>query len=309
MPFRDKIVVDYTKDQETNRITGYTETEKKEQMPAHFLGDTSEEADHLYQQFEKLITSSASYYAEQIGLDRKDLIQEAWIGLARAKRDFEVGRSKDFKIFAIYKIKEALREFISKQELNVGIPYYIKETSRLIKKLHSTMQKAGIIDQFCDYNTIWEKSAVCEVNEEAVKSIVGLRDSIENIARGAQTSTMELLKRAEIYPVMVSDGDVLITQDLRHTTNEDDLLNEVQYKIEFDKIKEHLTEEEFGLLFKYFVYEMSVRELAPLYNISSSHVANRITEIVNRLRKKKKVLHYHEESNNDAVAFKEGNGS
>jgi RNA polymerase sigma factor (sigma-70 family) len=306
MPFRDRTVLEYIKDPNTNRVVGHTEVEKKEQMPSCFLADTEAESSYLYEQFERLVTSSASYYAEQTGLDRKDLIQEAWIGLARASRDFEPGRSSDFKIFAIYKIKEALREFVSKQEINISIPHYIKETCRLVRKLHSTAQKAGVTEQFCDYNTIWEKSGKCECGDEIMKILIGLRQSIENIAKGAQTTIEELLTRAEIYPVMVPDDEVQMEQDLR-VIDEEDVMSEIQAKIDFEKIKESLTKEEFDLLFKYFVCEMSVRELAPIYNISSSHVANKITEIVNRL-KKKRVLHYHEKDNTGVTTLKEGNG-
>ena len=119
------------------------EVMEDEWFPQHFLASNAEDAENLYKEYTHYLKMFASKYALYTGLDEDDLFQEAVIGLARASRDFEAERSDEFRTFAIYKIKDALREFVSSQSSDISIPQYIQDAAKLIIKLRKVIESAG----------------------------------------------------------------------------------------------------------------------------------------------------------------------
>lgn len=107
-------------------IINQTVVRQREEMPEYFLADTPEEAQALHDNFSETLNTLAYNYAVATGLLKSDLFGEALIGLARANRDWDPKRSNDFKTYAIYRIKDALREYCIENASSIKVPMYIR---------------------------------------------------------------------------------------------------------------------------------------------------------------------------------------
>jgi len=262
--------------------------ENEEFLPC-FLADTQSKADELLARYQRTISLLASKYASYTGLDEEDLSQEGIIGLARAARDFEEDRSDTFHTFAIYKIKDAMREFSSKQADNVKIPQYLQEASRLAIKLQKVMNLAGLV-QGKDFMSVWEQSATCDKESEVIKDITAIRQTIKSLADRSGTSVNQLLERAELFPVEMTELDqhTVINELMSHNdyTSEESLLHKLSTKKSMERLREILTKEEYGLLYEHFIEGRTVRELAPILGITAPSVTIKIHNIISKLQKK-----------------------
>lgn len=209
MPFRKTKLKDSATNKDMLDDYGEPMYEDEKFLP-FFLGNTKEEAEDMYARYKKTISVLANKYSIYNNVDEKDLIQEGTIGLARAMRDFDNGRSSNFSIFAIYKIKDAMREFVSKQASDIKIPQYIKEATRLIEKLSKLIEKVSPTKEI-DFGTTWVESSLFDGKSAIVKDISEVRDSIANLAERAGTTVEQLLERAELYPADKTDIDDIVT--------------------------------------------------------------------------------------------------
>lgn len=145
VPFREKPVKWKKEDSHTGRyknVAGFkfdiikqTVVVRQEAMSKYFLADTPEEAEALYNHYSGLLNALAYNYAVSTGLQKDDLFGEALIGLGRAYRDWDINRSDNFKMYAIYRIKDALNEFVRGNMTAVTVPAYIKKSHNHIIKL------------------------------------------------------------------------------------------------------------------------------------------------------------------------------
>jgi DNA-directed RNA polymerase specialized sigma subunit len=86
MPIRDEEMVHIS---EKEKAKG----KKDMKLPEFFLGHTKEQAAKILETYKGEVDWWASRYTSVVlQLDKNDLIQEGYIGLARAARDFEDGR-------------------------------------------------------------------------------------------------------------------------------------------------------------------------------------------------------------------------
>ncbi len=125
-------------------ILNHKVVERPEDMPKHFLADTLKEAEALYKEFEQLLNGLSYNYSVATGMDRADLFGEALIGLARAKRDWNPKRSKDFKTYALYRVRDALAEYARKNKMSVCIPSYVKKANSNLKTLETLCKRNNI---------------------------------------------------------------------------------------------------------------------------------------------------------------------
>jgi len=264
---------------------------ENEKFLPFFFADTQQEADGLLKKYQPTVSLLASKYARYTGLDKEDLAQEGFIGLARAARDFEKDRSDTFHTFAIYKIKDAMKEFSSKQADNVKIPQYLREASRLATKLRKIMASAGLVQEN-DFLSVWEHSATCDKESEVIKDITAIRQMIKNLARRSGTSVLQLLERAELFPTKMAELDQYTVTKIgesiigTHTSTEDSLIHQLATKKSIEKMKEILTNDEYQLLYEHFIEGKTVRELAPILGITAASVTVKIHNIVSKLQKK-----------------------
>ena len=252
-------------------------------FPANFIAETKEEANNLYKKYLKTMQFLANKYSMISGLDIEDLVQEGTIGLARASRDFKECRSNDFNTFAIYKIKDAMREFVTSQAVNTKVPQYIKDTARLIKRLRKIIGTIEAVETYSPMD-IWWISKKYEENKEVTSNVARIRKSLFNLAERSCTTVEQLVERAEFMPLV----DIEITDYNSVDLSENNEKAVIEYLINrrgISEIKELISKEDFDLIVSYFVEEKTVRELEKEVGLKGPTISVRINKIIEKLKK------------------------
>jgi len=250
-----------------------------------FIADTEAEAKKLLKEFDYNLKLLANKVSALTGLDSEDLYQEGVIGLARASRDFDEERSDNFKIFAIFKIKDAMREFGTTQSMSIKVPQYTKDASRLANILREHLVKAGEY-QYNALADMWDSSNKYTGNSPLEKSIQASRQSLMNLADRSHTSVKQLLERSETTPsYSLGITEINSRNIVDNESAEDSIVSKIDMVDMIKRVKEYLPDEDYALLWNRYVEGMTVRELAPLMGISAPHVSHRTLAILNRLKK------------------------
>lgn len=169
---------------------------QSEPMPKCFLADTPEEAEALYKRYADLLNGLAYSYAVSTGLQKVDLFGEALIGLGRAYRDWDPGRSDDFKVYALYRIKDALNEFARDNMTSVSVPAYVKKAHIQVAELKALFNKYDIIvDGSLLSGSVGGMKYVADRNRSKY-----LIDKISKAADRAKTAPNKFVKRVEHIP-------------------------------------------------------------------------------------------------------------
>jgi len=260
-----------------------------EKFLVNFLAETKVEAERLYEKYIKTIGRLADRYTIFVGVDKKDLIQEGIIGLARANRDFEKGRSKDFTIFAIYKIKDAMREFVTSQASDIKVPQYIKDAVALIRRLKKVMESVDVLES-CSLLGIWDISKIYESNKDVADKVKEIKESIRNLADRSCTTTEELIERAEMAPSVNYEIIDRSMNNLSENIKEEELIHQIATKRSIENLKEYLTKDEYQLLVDHYVYGKTVRDLEKELGIKASSVTIRIHSIIRKLKQRKNTI-------------------
>jgi len=219
-PFRDKEVKWKEEDNTTGRyknVNGFkfdiirqTVVIQQEEMPANFLADTPEEAEALYCKYSGLINGIAYNYAVATGLQKVDLFIEALIGLGRAYRDWDIKRSDKFKIYAIYRITDALNEFARNNMASVKVPAYIKKSHTHVIKLKYIFHKynistdkvllCGKVDSRIE-GSDWEKCTllVKYLADAAVRAKVAYKKFVERVEYIPEDCALEDITAPDNY--------------------------------------------------------------------------------------------------------------
>jgi len=252
-----------------------------------FIANTEVEAEKLLKEFDYNLKLLANKVAGLTGLDKEDLYQEGIIGLARASRDFDEDRSDNFKIFAIYKIKDAMREFGTTQSISISAPQYTKDAVRLANVLREQLVKAGEY-QYSALVDMWNSSSKYIRNDPLEKSIQESRKNLMNLADRSHTSVRQLLERSETVPLFSMDISEIGNKDIVDCeSTENGIVNKIDVMSAIERVKEHLSDEEYELLWNRYAKGMTVREIAPLMGISAAYVSDRTQALLNKLRKLK----------------------
>ncbi len=283
-----------------------------EKFAAHFLAETEVEATKLYKQYENIIQIIANRAKIITGLDIDDLISEGTIGLARANRDFENTRGATFRTFAIYKIKDAVREYANSQSTSISIPQYIRDARSLsasLKRIVSCYDNT-MFDSWSLLD-VWKASKSCEaedtkLDEKLVRSVKDIRQKLVNLADRSCTSIEQLLERADLAPIKaveiedyninsipgksVAPGDSITTEDIT--------VEEIMTKKHIKKLKEFLSEKDYNLLFNHFGEGKTEREIAKELGIKASSVHVKIHEIIAKVKRIKSRAFGYEDNNN-----------
>jgi len=254
-----------------------------------FLADTEKEAEKLLKDYNSTLKLLSNKVAALTGLDKEDLYQEGIIGLARAKRDFDEERSENFKIFAIYKIKDAMREFGTTQAVTIKAPQYTKDAIRLASVLRELLVKAGEYPYIALVD-MWNSSSKYVNNDPLEKSIQKARQSLKNLADRSHTSVRQLLERSEMIPTLAFAACKDSSMDIEDENPENTMVNNLDAAETISRIKEYLSEEDYNLLWNRYVEGMTVRELAPIMGISAPHVSDRTQALLEKVRKLEKDL-------------------
>ena len=262
---------------------------KGEKFCKRFLADTEEEGMKLVKEYDSTLRLLANKSSVLTGLDKEDLYQEGIIGLARANRDFDEERSDNFRIFAIYKIKDALREFGTTQSVSIKSPQYTKDALRLASILRERLVKAGEY-QYLALADMWRSSSKYTGSSALEKSIQESRRSLRNLANRSHTSVVQLLERSEMTPSYTVEVTDITGSLIENNSPEDGMVDKINAADLIERIKDCISEEDYTLLYNRFVEGMTVRELAPIMGISAPHVSDRTQVLLEKLRKSEKAL-------------------
>lgn len=258
-----------------------------EKFLKYFLSDDEKEAEAVYIAFNTTMDYLAGKASMLTGMDKDDLKSEATIGLARAKRDFDLDRSDNFQTFAIYHIKTAMREFITKQISNIKPPQYLKDAAMLLDRMKNIMEKEHKLP-YPSISEIWMLSgkAVDVLSEQSAAEIQLIRLSLQALADRSRVSINELIDRLELLPVMseYEDGisDVGADYDV-----EEHLVDAIDRQRLISNIKSMLTQDEFELLMDRLVHGMTVRELEEKRGIRAASIVTKTNKILDRIRNAK----------------------
>lgn len=162
--------------------------ETKEKFLSAFLANTQEEAVEVYNEFLPFLNSIVKRYLFT-GLEKSDLFSTALVGLARAMRDYDSKRSESFKMFASFKVRDALRDFVRKNTSPVAIPQYIMSSHALVTKMYRSQD---------------QKNNSCE--ESAGEHSFRDQENYANLTKAAERCGLtveQLVERSEVIPISV----------------------------------------------------------------------------------------------------------
>ena len=253
-----------------------------EQFCKYFLGETEDEAVKNYSKFYNTIKHLANNYS-MFGVDSEDLFQEGLIGLARAVKAFDEERSsgeKAFRIFAIYHIKNAMREFVTKQAVALKTPQYLKDGVRLIVALKELLSQAGEHIELLDLFEIWELAKNREVKTKLDEEIKNIVEKFIALANRSSSPVNNLLSRIEPLPVQTSEIEF---NDIELIDYEDYIVDTIDLNDKIQWLMEVLTEDEFDLLWQRYVDNVPLRILAEEMGVSAVSVGNTLRKLKKKI--------------------------
>lgn len=208
-----------------------------ETMPKHFLADTPKEADAIYSQYESMLNGWAYSYATSTGLSRADLFGEALIGLARAYRDWDMDRGGSFRTYAIYKVKDALNEFVRVNSATISVPAYIKKANANLCEIKSICES---------YQISWETLAV----EQDIPDSFDMQDAIrcaelvENLINAAKRAKVDYVKFIDRIMYIPENADFSDQMSPEEHERKQQLL---EAALIVEKLKTHMNDDEFDI--------------------------------------------------------------
>ena len=231
------------------------------------------------------ITWLSLNFSRNSGVDYEDLVEEAYIGLARAVRDFrpEAGKitnkNPKFHTFAVHKIREALREAVYNADTPVHIPYRLREVHYYLTRI------ANIINDLPETESDTEDMAV--LNEvvdltelgipiEQAEQINYLKAIISRKAYHADTTYEKIVERARKIPRrQFVDDFYAIEYDETAYEADDERLDKVNA---LNRISTVLDEREYNMLMDYELDGFTVEMLKDKYNVSIGRVSQILTK-------------------------------
>ena len=278
MPFRDKEIRD-----ETGEVVEIV----KEKFPKHYLSNESEEhALFIRKRYWRYIKYLSNQFSRNSGVERDDLFDEAYLGLARAVRDFRPGsgeitnKNPRFHKLAVVLIREALTDAVYALDSPVSIPFALRETHYYLTRIANILNDVadGAEDEITAvYKVDLVKLGVPEMYAEQVNYY---KDRIENRARNADTTYEKMVDRAKKIPRRMF-VDSFYTSEFEEAMVEidDERLDKVEA---IGRISKVLDDREYEMLMDYELDGFTVEMLKDKYNVS----IGRVSQILNRARKK-----------------------
>lgn len=271
-----------------------------EKFLPHFLGNTEAEAEQRYKTYLPTIKHLAQKTSMHSGLEEEDLRSEGVVGLARAYRDFDPTRSDNMRIYALYRIKDAIKEYVTKEVTNIRAPQYLRDAYGLLERLQTAVGNSATGlkgKEFCGFTVVWEESLKLVGNP----IIDDLRSSLKNLAGRARTTPEDLIERMELIPI-ISEEIAIAIDPMIINDHEDVLINSIDARQKIHLMKKGLNQDEYELLLDRFVEGWTIRELEDKIGIKASTTVIRTKRIVNRLKQK------NNSSVRRRISAKEANG-
>ena len=255
-------------------IVDQTMVKKAEPMPECYLAETPEEADALYERFEKFLNDTATAYAVNTGLSKADLFGEGLIGLGRAYRDWDPSRSEEFAPYAKFRIRDALGEFVRDNASAISVPSYVKKAHANIREIKAICEAANV-----DSNTvIYEQELPDELESDDAVRCAQLVSNVINAANRAKVSYLDFLERIAMVPEDVEYVD--------HTPPEvhQREIEMLEAAVVVEKLKEHMDEVELAIC-EGIMMERSYEEIGKDFGRSKGWVAGKLKALKERIIK------------------------
>jgi len=162
-------------------VVSHSSAGNQEDVLKYFLADTIREAEEVFRHFSSILNHLAFNFAISTGLQKSDLFGEGIIGLGKAKKDWDASRGSDFVAYAVFRIKDAMVEFVRNNHTIVKVPSYIKKANLNLKKVILLCESFGI-----DHNDVLLKKSLPEhINEKDAKKCLNLIEKISSAAERA----------------------------------------------------------------------------------------------------------------------------
>lgn len=253
-------------------IVTKTVVKKAEHMPKCYLADTQKEAEAIYSQFEKVLNKLASSYAINTGLSKADLFGEGLIGLGRAYRDWDPKRSDNFRTYAIFRIKDALGEFVRDNASAISVPSYIKKAHANIREIKAICEATSI-----DCLTVIEEQELPdELDIEDAIRCASLVKNLINAAKRAGTSYEKFLERIKLIPEDVEYIDQTPPEVHRRE------IEMLEAAIVVEKLKEHMDDTELSIC-EGIMLDRSYEEIGKELGKSKAWVAGKLKALKERI--------------------------
>ena len=245
---------------------------KAEDMPECFLADTPEEAEVIYNQFERLLNGFAYSYAISTGLSKADLFGDALIGLARAYRDWDPERSDNFRSYATFRIKDALNEFVKDNATSISVPSYIKKADSNLKDIMAICEAASV-----DYHLVVDNQELPENLDTG--DAIRCAQLVENLANAAERAKVDYDKFIERIGLMPKETEY-IDQTPAEVHNRDSEMLEAALIV--DKLKEHMDDIESSIC-EGVMLDKSLDQIGKEMGKSKSWVSGRLKALRERI--------------------------
>lgn len=243
----------------------------REEFPKHLLGETVEEAEALFKEHSKTLNYLARSYSAGSGLERTDLFGEAIMGLAKANRDFDPERSKNFNTFVIYKVKDALNSYVRGFAAPVRVPAYIKKVNRWIDNLEAILKCAMLDPDEVEAVLVGDRTALLPalLHNDHLRLSKMIADEAERL----NISQSDLIRRARVTP----HGCGEITECYYDEGDEEQLYAKIVVK----ELKSHMTDTEVTIA-DMIMEGRTYKEIAAVFN----HKAPWVSYQLKKMRKK-----------------------
>lgn len=169
--------------------------QNKDFLP-YFLGNSEEEAEKTFLEYEGLLNKIANSYSEATGIDKGDLFGEAITGLAKAKRDHNPKKAA-LSTYAVRIITDILNEYSRRNAMAVSVPSYIQKAHGIIERI-----KGLLIAHNLNFGTTTINGSG-EVPEDIKVNYDYLVGKLTNAANRAGISMEVLITRAEFAPISI----------------------------------------------------------------------------------------------------------
>jgi len=254
-----------------------------EKFLPNFLGNTTDEAEQRYKAYLPTIKYLAQKTSIHSGLEEEDLRSEGMVGLARAFRDFDSSRSENVRTYALYRIKDAIKEYVTKEVTNIRAPQYLRDAFGLLERLQTAVESNAVAVKgrlFCGFLAIWEESA----NVIGDPVVDDLKKSLRNLAARARTTPEDLIERLELIPI-ISEDFSMAADPVSMDDNENTIINSIDARQKVSLMKKDLNQDEYELLLDRFVEGWTIRELEDKIGVRPSTTVIRTKKIIKRLKK------------------------
>lgn len=241
-----------------------------ETMPKCFLADTQQEAEAIYERFEKTLNNFAYSYSISTGIDKADLFREALIGLARAYRDWDPERSDNFNTYANFIIKDSLNEYVRNNSATISVPAYIKKANSNLNEIKFICERSGI-----EWQVIVIEQELPQDLQEA--EAIRCTELVKNLIKAAERAHVEYEKFIERVMIMPMDVEYV---EQEQEAEEDQ--RRVEAALVVSRLKEHMDKTELAIC-EGIMDDKSYAQIAEEFGKSKGWVYNKINALKERI--------------------------